>query len=77
MKGAVTMKTCPVCKRETLQHKHDCAHGLSFTHMTGTERFECECGFSCWDAMDGEKYGLVFVYDIEDEMERVLREIGI
>jgi hypothetical protein len=71
------MQTCPKCKNQTLKHLHDSAYGIEGTHMAGTERFECDCGFSCWDAIDGEEFGLTFVLDEIDENEKELRELDI
>ena len=69
--------TCPKCKKDTLKHRHDCAYGFSGTHMSGTERFECPCGFSCWDAYEGEKLGLIFTLDIITDIERDMYDIGM
>lgn len=69
------MLKCPVCKENKLRHRHDAAYGMAGTHMAGTERFECECGFSCWDAIDGEKLGLEFVLDIPSDIDRDMREL--
>ena len=54
---------CPACKKDTLKHLHASAHGLEETHMSGTEHYECECGFAVWNKEDAEQYGLKFVYD--------------
>ncbi len=54
---------CPKCSNDTLQHLHDCAHGLPMTHMAGSERFECECGFHAVDKDEAEKNGLEFIMD--------------
>ena len=54
---------CPKCKKDTLQHKHNCAHGIPETHMAGSERFECECGFYVGNARDGKDHNLIFVLD--------------
>lgn len=54
---------CPKCHKN-LKHMHGTAHGMPETHIAGTERFECECGFECWDAAEGEKLGLMFVLDV-------------
>ena len=70
-----TLIKCPKCGEETLKHTHECAYGMSFAHIAGTERFECVCGFCCQDAIDGAKLGLVFVLDEYDEFEAEMREL--
>lgn len=59
------MLVCPKCGNPTLNHLHNCAHGILETHMAGTERFECNCGFRCGDAKEAEKFGLKFILDVE------------
>ena len=54
---------CPLCDKK-LKHLHDAAHGIHETHLFGTERFECQCGFECWGAVEGEKLGLKFILDV-------------
>lgn len=54
---------CPKCKKDTLKHMHNEAHGVSGTHMVGSERFECDCGFRVNTSKGGEKYGLKFILD--------------
>jgi len=61
---------CPKCNNPTLRHMHDTAYDLCGSHMDGTERFECQCGFYCSDAIDGEKFGLKFTLDIPTQFER-------
>lgn len=70
------MSKCPECNKE-LQHKHDCAYGMTSTHMAGSERFECSCGFRCSDPWEGERLGLVFVLDVLTDIERDMYEIGL
>ena len=59
----INMK-CPTCNKETEHlHKHNEAHGISGTHMSGSERYECvECGYSM-GKVESEKQGLKFVLD--------------
>jgi len=54
---------CPKCKEDTLKHLHACAHGIEGTHMKGTERYECECGFYVGDKEDTKQYNLEFTLD--------------
>lgn len=61
---------CPACKENKLRHMHDTAHGIYGTHISGTERFVCECGFNCSDALEGEKLGLFFVLDVPTEISK-------
>jgi hypothetical protein len=48
---------CHRCKKRTeYYHKHDTAHGITGTHMAGSERYECkECGCTIFaaDKIDG------------------------
>jgi hypothetical protein len=61
------MAICPKCN-EKLRHMHNTAYGMAGTHMAGTERYECSCGFYCGNAYDGRKLNLSFVYDdLSDE----------
>lgn len=61
------MKVCPKCGNPTLMHLYDTAHGIPETHMVGTERFECNCGFYCSNAVEAKKLGLNFILDtVED-----------
>ena len=55
---------CPKCKKETEhRHMHDTAHGISETHMVGSERYECRiCGYSMYKK-EGEKQGLKYILD--------------
>lgn len=55
---------CPKCKEETEhRHMHDCAHGISATHMSGTGRYECQkCGYAM-QKTEAEAQGLKFVLD--------------
>lgn len=55
---------CPKCEKHTEhKHLHDGAHGISVTHMAGSERYECkECGTSVYKEY-GEKQGLKFILD--------------
>lgn len=55
---------CPKCKEETEHsHKHDEAHGISGTHMDGSERYECKkCGHAMYKT-EGEKQDLKFILD--------------
>ncbi len=54
---------CPKCKEDKLKHLHACAHGIEGTHMKGTERYECDCGFYVGDKEDAEQYDLEFTLD--------------
>lgn len=63
--GALRMEKCPECNENSLRHLHDTAHGIPGTHMKGSERFECKCGFYCSDYKEGEKLGLDFFLDKE------------
>lgn len=54
---------CPSCRENKLRHVHDCVHGIPGTHMEGSERFECECGFCVSDKDDAAKYNLIFIMD--------------
>ena len=56
---------CPGCKKETLRHRHNEAHGISGTHMAGSERYECECGFYAGAEEEGKKHNLEFFIDKE------------
>ncbi len=58
---------CPQCGHDTLKHEHDCAHGLPGTHMAGSERFRCECGFYVGTKREALKYDLYFVLDTGDD----------
>jgi len=55
---------CPNCRRETEhRHLHDEAHGVTGTHMDGSERYECaECGYAMFPE-EGERQGLRFFLD--------------
>ena len=55
---------CSHCKTETVhQHLHDAAHGIPETHMSGSERYECEvCGRSLFKG-DPETRDLQFILD--------------
>lgn len=55
------------CGNETLRHMHNAAHGIPGTHMSGSERFECECGFYVGNWEDAEKLGLNFVLDTKEK----------
>lgn len=54
---------CPRCDKK-LKHMHATAYGMPETHIFGTERFECDCGFTCWDVAEAEKLGLKFILDV-------------
>ena len=54
---------CPKCKKQTLKHLHNTAHGIPGTHMAGSERFECPCGFYASDEETANKNGLQFILD--------------
>ena len=76
--GKMSENKCPKCNEPTLRHMHDTAHGIAGTHMAGTERFECECGFVCWgDSAEAKKLGLKFVLDRtskeDDELEELFK----
>ena len=55
---------CAKCKRPTKHlHLHDQAHGLTGTHMVGSERYECIiCGRSLYHGSVGAEQ-LQFVLD--------------
>lgn len=55
---------CPKCKKDVKpKHLHDTAHGLSMTHMTGSERYKClECNHEVYKA-EGILLGLKFILD--------------
>ena len=53
---------CPDCG-DGLWHGHDEAHGLSGTHMGGSERYECRQCDKTWYKKDGEEIGLKFILD--------------
>lgn len=53
---------CPVC-RSKLRHMHDEAHGISGTHMSGSERYECDGCNNKWFKLEGEELGFEFVLD--------------
>lgn len=59
----ITMK-CPKCNKKTEHlHKHDCAHGIPETHMSGSEHYECvTCGYKM-RKNEAEKQGLIFTLD--------------
>ncbi len=61
---------CPKCKKDNLKHRHNEAHGIHGTHMSGSERYECECGFYVGNAKDGEKYELKFIIDKKEKNEK-------
>jgi len=59
----MTELACPKCGGKELRHLHDCAHGLPQTHMSGTERYECQsCGLVVF-ADEGKALGLKFILD--------------
>lgn len=53
---------CPNCGLEKWSHVHNCAHGLSGTHMAGSERYECKCGKAIY-VVEGTKLGFKFIED--------------
>lgn len=55
---------CPDCGRDAqdFKHMHDTAYGMSETHMSGSERYECPCGKTLY-ADEGKELGLEFVLD--------------
>ena len=55
---------CHKCENHTEHtHLHDSPHGISGTHMAGSERYECrECGNSVYKE-DGDRIGLKFILD--------------
>ena len=56
---------CPQCDEETLQHMHDLIYDIPGTHMPGSERFECQCGFYAIPGSSiAEEYNLEFSLDI-------------
>lgn len=53
----------PECCAMRMDHLHDTAHGISGTHMAGSERYWCaKCGRTI-RAEEGKKLGLKFVLD--------------
>jgi len=55
---------CENCQKETEhRHLHDEAHGISGTHMSGTERYECNECKSLIFKEEGAKRGLNFILD--------------
>lgn len=59
------MPNCPKCSRNKFKHLHDTAYGMQETHLSGTERFECEnCGYSIY-SREGIKMGFTFFCDKE------------
>lgn len=57
-------KSCPKCKKQTLKHSHNLAHGIPGTHMAGSEIIKCECGYFCDMKQQAEKDGLEFYLDV-------------
>lgn len=58
------VNTCPECQTVgEFRHLHDEAHGISGTHMAGSERYECaKCGYAIFTA-EGKKLGMKFILD--------------
>jgi predicted RNA-binding Zn-ribbon protein involved in translation (DUF1610 family) len=58
---------CPKCgNTDAPRHMHDEAHGLSGTHMAGSERFECRgCGHVL-SREEAKAVGLKYVLDKGD-----------
>lgn len=54
---------CPKCGDETLQHLHQTAYGIIGTHIAGSERYECECGFVVTNREEAEEFNLIFTED--------------
>jgi len=54
---------CPKCKKDTLKHMHNEAYGIAGTHMAGSERFECKCGFRISNKDEAKTHGLEFILD--------------
>ena len=48
MKQQMIVVKCPACGQAApMRHLHNEAHGISGTHMDGSERFECSaCGYT-------------------------------
>lgn len=59
---------CPKCNKTTQhRHLHSEAHGIPGTHMSGSERYQCEeCGHSMFSE-EGEKQGLKYILDGKKE----------
>lgn len=55
---------CIICKKNTPhKHLHNTAHGISETHMAGSERYECQmCRHSIFKN-NPEAKGLKFMLD--------------
>ena len=74
-KKAKPINTCPQCNK-TLRHLHDTAYGIEGTHMAGTERFECDCGFRCWhDSAEAKEMGIRFTLDRTSKDDDELEEL--
>lgn len=60
----MSTKECPACKADTtFRHMHDCAHGITETHMAGSERYICvKCNHTFYKH-EGEKHGFIFNID--------------
>ena len=54
---------CPKCEKDTLKHLHNEAYGIAGTHMAGSERYECECGFRVTNREEAEEFNLIFIED--------------
>jgi len=54
---------CPKCKKDTLKHMHNEAYGIAGTHMAGSERFECKCGFRLSNKEEAKAHDLKFILD--------------
>jgi len=60
------MDKCPECGENSLQHTHQEAHGMSGTHMAGSEQYHCRaCKFTVNSEEEGKKYDLPFFMDKE------------
>jgi transposase-like protein len=54
---------CPRCKSVEFKHVHNAAHGLEGTHMSGSERFECQhCNRTIYKD-EGTRLGFKFNLD--------------
>lgn len=55
---------CSHCnKRAEWKHLHDCAYGMEGTHMSGSERYQCQrCKKSLY-AIEGKAHGMNFFCD--------------
>lgn len=51
------------CGSTEYKHLHDEAHGLSGTHVSGSERYECKSCGKAFFSEEGKKRGFKFFID--------------